>query len=115
MVHALDVREAETAGDGCEMPDLLISVVSAILLHIVRRKQRDWAREKGLKDRETYVYYASPVSSKDQFPLQVFVPVPVPLIKRARGDEVFALDAEVLGHDGVAVEGVEGDVGAVGE
>ena len=53
------------------------------------------------------------MSSKDQFPLQVFVPVP--LVKRARGDEVFALDAEVLGQDGAAVEGVEGDVGAAGE
>lgn len=46
------------------------------------------------------------MTGKDEVALEVLVPVA--FVKRARGDEVLAFDADVLREDRVAVEGVEG-------
>lgn len=45
-----------------------------------------------------------------EYKLALQILVPIPLVKRACGDEVFALHTDVLRKDGVAVEGIEGDI-----
>ena len=60
-----------------------------------------------------YVNNASSMSSENQLALKIFIPIP--FIERTRGNQVFALDAEALSQDRIAIEGVKGEVGAARE